>query len=119
MAPAAVLINASSSLSDAEKYQLTDAVLTNLTSLELSNISLFQFGDTPIEKRSTISHRCKTLPGDADWPSQLVWKVLNLLTGGALIETVPIGAVCYPDNEHYDPARCGIVLANWTDGVMQ
>ncbi|SPO02024.1 probable FAD/FMN-containing dehydrogenases [Cephalotrichum gorgonifer] len=98
-----------------EEFQLTDDALANLTALQLSEIELFGFGDESSAKRAA-SGDCKTYPGDALWPSKLVWKVFNLLTGGALIETVPIGAVCYKTSGHYDAAACENLLATWTDG---
>ena len=99
-------------------FQLTDAVLAELSAQELSNISLFKFPEEDTAKRSLFSG-CKTYPGDFLWPSKLVWKVLNLLTGGALIETVPIGAVCYPNSEHYDVAKCNDIIENWTKSETQ
>lgn len=102
-----------------EAIQLTDAVLANLTELELSNVSLFQFAEEDLQKRAVFSSKCKTFPGDALWPSKLVWKVFDLLTGGALIETVPIGAACYPNSEHYDSVKCQDILAHWTESETQ
>lgn len=104
--------------SDAEEFTLTDAVLANLTALDLSNVSLFQFAnETAVSKRAQLS--CKTFPGDLLWPSKLVWKVFDLLTGGAVIETVPIGAVCFKNNEHYDEAKCQDILDHWTESATQ
>ncbi|PGH21611.1 hypothetical protein AJ80_03044 [Polytolypa hystricis UAMH7299] len=95
-----------------EYILLTDAALENLTELELSNITLFEFPKDDVAKRAFTS--CKTFPGDFFWPSKVIWKVFNLLTGGALIETVPIGAVCYNSTKHYDEAKCQNLLDNWT-----
>jgi hypothetical protein len=105
---------------------LTDAVLANLTSHELSDIELFLFDDTDGEDAAQVSKRtwanvgdCKTYPGDWKWPSRLTWGVFNLLTGGALIETVPIGAVCYPNSGVYNAAKCADILENWTQSETQ
>ncbi|KAL5344380.1 hypothetical protein ACLOAV_010640 [Pseudogymnoascus australis] len=120
VAPAAqVLADPSSVLSDAEKYQLTDAVLANLTELELTNISLFNFAgsDEAAGSKRSLLKRCKTYPGDFLWPSKTIWKIFNILTGGALIETVPIGAVCYKNNVHYNAAKCADILAHWTESA--
>ncbi len=93
-------------------------MLANLTDLELSNISLFEFGnETTVEKRSAVG--CKTFPGDYFWPSPAVWKIFGFLTGGALIETVPIGAVCYPKNKYYNAAKCQNILDHWTESATQ
>ncbi|KAI1344273.1 putative 6-hydroxy-D-nicotine oxidase [Xylariaceae sp. FL0016] len=103
-----------------DEVQLTDAVLANLTNLDLSNISLFQFPEnvdsTENDKRS-LFNSCKTFPGDALWPIKTIWKVFDLLTGGALIETVPIGAVCFTNSEHYDEAKCQDILDHWTESA--
>jgi hypothetical protein len=98
-------------------YQLTDTVLANLTASQLSDIELFHFDDSTdlgvVSKRASTGD-CKVYPGDRRWPSRLTWGVFNLLTGGALIETVPIGAVCYPNSGVYDATKCSNVLAQWT-----
>lgn len=96
-------------------HQLTDGVIANLTSLELSDIALFNFAhDTTASNNS-----CKTYPGDEAYPSRKTWNVLDVLTGGALIRTVPIGAVCYENEpEHYDAERCQVVLDGWSDDIV-
>jgi hypothetical protein len=105
--------------------QLTDAVLANLTDYQLSDIDLFKFDDeadansTSAKVKRTDVGDCKVYPGDARWPSRLTWAVFNLLTGGALIETVPIGAVCYPNSGVYDAAKCASIIANWTQSATQ
>ncbi|KAI0476735.1 putative 6-hydroxy-D-nicotine oxidase [Xylaria cf. heliscus] len=97
---------------------LTDDILTQLASQKLSNVSLFDFADnvnvTGNDKRSLFPG-CKTYPGDLLWPLQAVWKTFNLLTGGALIKTVPIGAACYTNSEHYDADKCADILAHWNE----
>ncbi|CAI4212819.1 unnamed protein product [Parascedosporium putredinis] len=109
---------------EATALQLTDDILANLTSLELSNVTLFAFADesegTAVTRRSHCKRtfgKCKTFPGDFLWPTKLVWKVFDLLTGGAVIESVPIGAVCYKDNAHYDAAACQELLDHWTESA--
>ncbi|RSL89929.1 hypothetical protein CEP51_000966 [Fusarium floridanum] len=97
-----------------EGLQLTEDVLTNLTDLKLSNVSLFYFDeDSTSEKRAVgSSQKCRALPGDALYPSSLVWKVFDILSGGALIKTVPLGSACY-DGEHYDATKCQFLLDYW------
>ncbi|RSL67956.1 hypothetical protein CEP54_003037 [Fusarium duplospermum] len=99
------------------ELQLTDSVLANLTELELDHIELFQFADESeaLDKRALSAlAKCKSMPGDLLWPGKLVWKVFDLLTGGALIKTVPFGAVCFP-GEHYDADKCSRIVDNWTN----
>ncbi|KAI5455599.1 hypothetical protein BGZ63DRAFT_458639 [Mariannaea sp. PMI_226] len=104
---------------DEEKYQLTKDVLANLTNFKLSNISLLYFADSSLSKRDLTSiPNCKTFPGDAAWPSSVIWKVLDLVTGGALIKTVPIGAACYKNSGHYNAARCSVVRSQWTNSSL-
>ncbi|KAK6072725.1 restculine oxidase [Seiridium cupressi] len=99
---------------------LTDEVLANLSSLQLSNVSLFQFPEninTTSDDKRELFTSCKTFPGDTLWPSALIWNVFDLLTGGALIKTVPIGAVCYNASELYDEAECATILGAWTESA--
>ncbi|KAI8635086.1 putative 6-hydroxy-D-nicotine oxidase [Xylariaceae sp. FL1651] len=99
---------------------LTDAVLTELTNKDLSNVSLFDFPEnvesTANDKRSLFTS-CKTFPGDFLWPLEPIWKIFNLLTGGALIKTVPIGAACYTNSKYYDADKCADILAHWTESA--
>ncbi|KAF6834701.1 FAD binding domain-containing protein [Colletotrichum plurivorum] len=100
-----------------ELVQLTDAVLANLTELQLSSVSLFQFGDDssvegrPIEARA--QGRCKTFPGDFLWPHDIIWKLFDVLLGGALVKTVPIAAPCYDSFGVKNPSECAFLTANW------
>lgn len=99
--------------------QLTEAVLSNLTDLGLSNISLFYFDGLSEEDLAARSvDKCKLFPGDLLFPGELVWKVFNLLTGNALIKTVPLGAACY-EGEHYDAEKCQFLLDNWANSTTQ
>lgn len=100
---------------------LTDDIIAQLTSQELTNISLFAFPDnsTTGDVKRSISDSCKTFPGDLLWPIPVVWKVFDLLTGGALIKTVPIGAACFKKSGHYDATKCNDILANWNESPTQ
>lgn len=109
----------------AETLQLTDAVISNLTSLSLTNISLFNFGDSGSTntKRTAAAAaadaECKTFPGDAAWPDESTWGVLNLLTGEALIKTVPLASPCYNDWGNYDADECAFLNEQWTNSSLQ
>lgn len=109
--------------SPAETLQLTDAVIFNLTSLSLTNISLFNFGDSgTTDTKSTAAAataECKTFPGDAAWPDESTWDVLNLLTGEALIKTVPLASPCYDDWGNYDADECAFLNDQWTNSSLQ
>ncbi|KAK4238307.1 hypothetical protein C8A03DRAFT_43908 [Achaetomium macrosporum] len=100
---------------------LTDTVLANLTDLQLTDIDLFKFDEdgedtSGVAKRASVGD-CKVYPGDPRWPSRLTWTVFDLLTGGALIETVPIGAVCYPNSGVYNAQKCADIIAHWTESA--
>lgn len=122
-ASSTVDVNASNSTAElfaSETLQLTDAVLANLTGLDLSNVSLFSFDslETGELARRAIFGKCKTYPGDLAWPSKPVWKLFDILLGGALIETVPYAAPCYDEFGNFDPARCDFITTNWVNGSI-
>lgn len=69
-----------------------------LASLSAEDSSLLSFGDSTSAAQPKHGGRakdCKVFPGDAEWPSEAAWDVLNRTLGGALIKTVPIAAPCY------------------------
>jgi hypothetical protein len=105
---------------DVSRIQLTDAVLANLTALKLTNVSLFDCGGKDARRPITsATGACKIFPGEAGYPAPPAWTVLDLLTGGGLIKTVPIGAVCYRNTAAYDAVKCQDILANWTKSETQ
>jgi len=55
---------------------------------------------------------CKVFPGDDYWPDESKWALLDRLTGGALIKTVPLAAPCYAGPD-YDAERCAVVTSQW------
>ncbi|KAI6093178.1 FAD binding domain protein [Hypoxylon rubiginosum] len=127
IAPAVASVDARESNSTADLFagetlQLTDAVLANLTELELSNVTLFSFQDESnstesLSKRS-IFGKCKTYPGDYLWPSERTWRLFNILLGDALIETVPYASSCYDSFGNYDAAKCSFITNNWINASI-
>lgn len=93
---------------------MTDDILANLTNLHLSNIPLFYFDDDSGAHKRGVGGlpKCKAFPGDALYPNETAWKVLDMLSGGALIKTVPLGSACY-EGEHYDEEMCNFLIDNW------
>lgn len=82
-----------------EGLQLTDAVIANLSALSLTHLDLFSFEDPSStlsgRKRSVFANaKCKTYPGDFLWPSTLVWRLFDILLGGALVKTIPYAVSC-------------------------
>jgi hypothetical protein len=126
VAPAAETVTATSTpanvpLFDRETVQLTDNVISELqTNPDVATFaSLFEFGDantTSAERtrRARSAQRCKTMPGDALYPSKPVWALIGLLLGGALEPVVPIGSPCYPNSTYhnYDAERCAYLVKN-------
>lgn len=109
-------------LFEVETVQLTDAVVADIqNNPELAEYaSLFEFEDSSNStlsartRRARRSLRCKTMPGDALYPSSLVWGIFDLLLGGALEKIVPIGSPCYKKSEYnnYNAAKCASLVAN-------
>ncbi|KAK7932153.1 6-hydroxy-D-nicotine oxidase [Apiospora marii] len=100
---------------EAASLQLTDAVVQNLTKLDVGiDVS---FGSYENGEQGKFP-ACKTYPGDELWPSASEWDVFDQLTGGALIKTVPIGAVCYVSHESYDAEKCQTILDGWHDSEV-
>jgi hypothetical protein len=127
VAPAAETVASDSTpanapLFSAETVQLTDDVVTELQNNPdvAEYASLFEFEDSANStasarvRRARRSLRCKTMPGDALYPSKLVWGLTNLLLGGALQPIVPIASPCYVESEYnnYDAQRCEFLVKN-------
>lgn len=124
LAPAAAVVAEDSSdagvtLSAAETIQLTDSVLTNLTKISLDNATLFGFDDAAVSAVKKRSGSCKVYPGDAAWPSPIVWWLFDLVLGGRLIATVPSASSCYNSWNDYSSSECDYVNDQWTNSTFQ
>lgn len=124
IAPVAEIVTRTSTpanvpLFELETVQLTDDGVTKLQSNKnvAEYASLFEFGDTnsTATRRACSTQRCKTMPGDALYPSKVVWEVFDLLSGGALEPIVPIGSPCYPDSAYnnYDAEKCAYLVKHF------
>lgn len=82
-------------------------------------MSVLYFGNADVEKRSEDSTNCKALPGDEAWPKDVTWRVLDIVTDGALIKTVPISAPCYDNFGVYDAGLCQDVTDQFTNSSLQ
>jgi hypothetical protein len=104
-------------LFDIETIQLTENVVSELRSNPdvTKYASLFEFGNANARSRRAQAQRCKTMPGDALYPSKLVWSIFNQLSGDALEPIVPIGSPCYHDSvyNNYDAERCAFLVKNF------
>lgn len=54
---------------------------------------------------------CHFLPGDPEWPNQIVWDHLNQSVGGNLIRGIPLGQTCHMP--HVDSEKCSQTQAQW------
>jgi hypothetical protein len=121
VAPAAVEVSPNSSVNyfSFESTQLTNEVISNLTALNLTGIEYFNFGNasSTVAKRDSAS--CKVLPGDAAWPSEIEWFLLDLLLGGALIEGIPTAAPCYSNWPQYNADECTAITSEWETSEFQ
>ncbi|KAL5601501.1 hypothetical protein BROUX41_002521 [Berkeleyomyces rouxiae] len=99
-----------------EAEQITPEAIANLK-LDGSDADIYDFDNTDpktLERRSLFG-KCKTYSGDSLWPTEFEWKVFNILSGGALIKTVPIASVCYQDFGNYNAEKCNFITANWSN----
>ncbi|KAH8714032.1 FAD binding domain-containing protein [Phaeosphaeriaceae sp. PMI808] len=106
-----------------EKLQLTDNVLAKFSVYQLPGVSTISFQKLPQPQRERQSDastpKCKTYPGDPEWPSDAVWRLFNGLLGGALIRTVPEASTCYPDWENYSASGCQSLTASWNNSTLR
>lgn len=58
------------------------------------------------------------VPNDPCWPSDADIQTLNETVGGRLIQGVPPGSVCYPDQPDFNETKCEYVRDNWTNSTF-
>ncbi|PVI06075.1 FAD/FMN-containing isoamyl alcohol oxidase-like protein MreA [Periconia macrospinosa] len=68
---------------------------------DVANNSDLAFGVFP----GRIPAKCKTFPGDEQWPSAQRWAALNTSLGGTLIQAAPPAAACY-QGPLFNAAKC-------------
>lgn len=107
------LFTSGSSLLDFEQNQSPELNVHDRSNIEESLFS-FQASRDVTPKNTT----CKVFPGDAKWPSDDQWAVLNTTTTGALIKTIPLASVCYP-GPLSNPDECSYITAQWTNSSIQ
>lgn len=84
-----------------------------LTEDDVANNSDIAFGKLP----GGIKARCKTFPGDANWPSSERWDAFNVSLGGALVRGIPPAAACY-QGPYRDDAKCAVVRQKSSSAVF-
>ncbi|KAK5057691.1 hypothetical protein LTR84_011692 [Exophiala bonariae] len=90
----------------------TDSVTVS-TDVVASSDSLIAAASTFVPKKV-----CKCAPGDSCFPSDTIWKIFNVTTGGRVIKTKPVAISCYPGPDQ-NAARCAQVDASWEDATFQ
>ncbi|KAF2177963.1 putative FAD-dependent isoamyl alcohol oxidase [Zopfia rhizophila CBS 207.26] len=66
--------------------------------------------------RFSANTSCKSIPGDAAWPSTDVWNALNETVNGRLIATVPLPSVCHLEPfGTYNEDACTAIKTAWLD----
>lgn len=102
-----------------ESSQLTPDVIANLTNYQLSDVEQFDFEDPATASSKRAGRSCKAFPGENNWPNDVSWRVLDLLTGLTLIDGVPPASACYPEWSGYDEGKCKNITAKWTTPQYQ
>jgi hypothetical protein len=62
-------------------------------------------------RNNGTQHACRTLPGDANWPSARSWQAFNDTVNGRLIATAPLAQPCHDD--FYDAETCDNLKSEW------
>lgn len=115
----AIASPAAAPLFDYEKTQLTDSYIAHLSD---EHQRYLDFDDNAVGGDFTHqSGACKVQPTDNDFPPARIWQEFNALRAvkGALIPALPIGSPCYLNWGNFDPQKCAVIAANWTDPYLQ
>ncbi|KAA8628785.1 hypothetical protein SMACR_07899 [Sordaria macrospora] len=82
---------------------------SQLTIRDISDFPSIVF-ESRYRRANTTAPRCKSLPGDPDWPSDAEWDRLNRTLNGALLKPLPPASVCYPSSPKYNPSACSTLF---------
>jgi len=111
-------------LASAQNVLNFDYEAHQLTGSEIAANPALSFGDVEaaketvhqeVETNSLLTPKCKTQPGDPDWPSLEEWTSLNKSLGGVLLKPTPPGAACYPLQADYDEKQCEFLVEDADD----
>ncbi|PLB47470.1 FAD binding domain-containing protein [Aspergillus steynii IBT 23096] len=69
------------------------------------------------DQNATVRSSCKVFPGDRSWPRPRTWDLLDKLTDGGLIASVPRASSCY-SGPRYDADDCKLLTDQWTDSYF-
>jgi hypothetical protein len=61
------------------------------------------------------------LPGDWNWPKQIVWDIFDALLGGALVPITPLASPCYKNSiyRNYNADKCAQLVRDWAVPELQ
>jgi len=90
----------------------------NVNDVLLDRPASFAFSAIQHDQK-TRNQPCKTYPGEPDWPSDEMWRLLNDLLGGALIKTVPEASICYYDWGGGAGTLCQGLTDSWPNSTMR
>ncbi|KAI0862704.1 putative FAD-dependent isoamyl alcohol oxidase [Xylaria cubensis] len=64
---------------------------------------------------TSVDATCRSIPGDADWPSPEQWTELNTTVHGRLIQTIPQASVCHTTPfADFNSDACKALQTAWT-----
>ncbi|KAL4751930.1 hypothetical protein BDW72DRAFT_212340 [Aspergillus terricola var. indicus] len=96
-------------------FETVQLLPTDLQRLNDSGAILFHFDVA--NSRNDSSSLCKVFPGDTLWPSSDTWRLLDRVTGGAVIKGVPRASTCY-SGPAYDTDDCKYLTSQWTNSYF-
>lgn len=116
LAPAAETVSNRADLFPFERVQLTDVVVADV------DVSQFSFARDGIRGPGEEKKKCKTYPGDKEWPTKTDWELFGELLGGdALIRTVPEAGICYSWNGTVveNSSDCEALTGAWGNSTLR
>lgn len=72
------------------------------------------YGNFIAAQETPTNGGCRSYPGSHDWPHAGQWNHLNQSLDGQLLRPVPPGAICHPEQPHYDSELCKRVATSWS-----
>lgn len=84
--------------------------------LGISSVVLLVLPGAAAAAVTLTQHSCRSIPGDASWPSESSWRSLNQSVHGHLIITTPQAAVCHEGgycHDQPDASACKALRSTW------
>lgn len=109
-------------LFECERLQLRDNVIPDFIrhhEHDSQGFWPFNFGSHARRQAADEDGRCKTYPGDLDWPSESNWARFNELAGGVVFKAVPEASVCFPSWPGSSTEKCAALTESWMDSYKR